>query len=91
MSCECMEKIPQSIIDNQPFNGLKVTEAKIPSGFILANNEIIIRPLIEIQLTVEGRKMMVRKDLFYNFCPFCGKPYKPLPVEEMNDEKEATQ
>lgn len=84
MPCDCLDKIEAKILENQPFTNLVVTKAKFDTTFQLAENRLIERPILEITLSVEGRKHPVKKDVAYIFCPFCGKKF-----EETIPDKEA--
>lgn len=83
--CECMENFERSIVERQPFTDLKVTDASFDKTMVYAANTLISRPVLEIEVTAEGRKRPVRKSILYNFCPFCGNRYEPLPKEEVTN------
>ena len=82
MSCNCMEKFTAGILERQPFKDLKVIEAEFDKAMIFSNDSLIARPIIEIELTCEGRKHPVRKSIIYNYYPLCGQRFEPLEKEE---------
>jgi hypothetical protein len=59
-----------------------VTAAKFDKAIFFTKNSAVSRPIIEVELTVEGRKRPVRKSVLYTYCPFCGLPYEPINEKE---------
>jgi len=84
MSCECITKLEDEIVSSQPFEGLKVTRARFAKAMIWSKdqNKLTTKPIISVELTCEGRKLPVRKEVLYSFCPFCGKKYEEEPKTE---------
>ena len=85
MSCTCMADLEKQIVERQLFDKIKVTAAKFDRGLIFEGNQVTAKPILEVELTIEGRKSNVRKSVIYNYCPFCGKPYEEKPAENKTE------
>jgi hypothetical protein len=73
-----MENLTKMIVEKQPFKGLNVISAKFDKALIFEmSGAVNSKPIIQVELEVEGRKHPVRKDVIYGFCPFCGVEYHP--------------
>ena len=83
MSCNCISAFEKDIVERQPYKELKIIEAKFDLALIFENSgKIQNRPVLEVELTVEGRKKPLRKSVIYSFCPFCGNEYDSLTPKE---------
>lgn len=76
MACNCMAEFENTIVEKQPFKELKITKAQFDQALIFGTGNISNRPVLEIELTCEGRKKPVRRSVVYNYCPFCGKSFE---------------
>jgi hypothetical protein len=76
MSCNCMKEFERMIVEKQPYRDLKITKATFDQALIFSDTgSLNNRPTLEIELTCEGRKHPVRKQVIYTFCPFCGNEF----------------
>lgn len=80
MACDCMRKITDQIVKDQPFPDLKITRAQFNQ--VLAFPEMKYKPVLEVELTCEGRKKPATKSIAYSFCPFCGNEYNSKNANE---------
>lgn len=74
-ACNCLDGITKKIVEDQPFEGLKVTRATVKETVILFNS-FGTRTMSHVELTCESRKRPVSHTLIHTFCPFCGQKYE---------------
>jgi hypothetical protein len=90
--CCCMSEFEKNIVEKQVFTEFKtkVLEANFNKALIFEKSGAIhYRPILEVELKIEGRKQTLRRGVIYNYCPFCGKPFeKPDTIVLAADQEE---
>lgn len=71
--CQCIKKLEERVVKEQPFENLKITEAKITSAALFFDGGT--KMIGEMEVTVEGRKRPLKKNIVYSHCPLCGEKY----------------
>jgi len=83
-----MTDLEAKIVSDQLMTDLVVVTAEFDKTFIIGKDQLVQRPILEVELVCEGRKRSVRRSVIYSFCPFCGKAYDALPESPFDENKE---
>lgn len=73
--CNCISDFEKRVVEEQPFEKMKVTKAKILNKAFFFK-ESSYRLTGEFEIEVEGRKRPVKQNLVFSNCPICGEEYK---------------
>ena len=73
MNCNCLETVPQTVLEKQRYKGHPIGHCKIKETAFQYGSEGFKRfTCSTLELEVEGRKTPVQVTMAHSYCPFCG-------------------
>ena len=85
MACDCIQKIEEDLVEKQPLEGRNILSAKVNCVYEFGVGTLKKRPVIEVVLSIEGRKSDLKMNISYSYCPFCGASMKDETRKEVTN------
>ena len=73
--CDCEKEFQKHFIENANYKGRKITKAEFPKMFFMNGSS---RLCGHIELSVVDLQKTVKRDLVFNYCPFCGEKFSEV-------------
>ena len=79
--CDCEKEFQKHFIENANYKGRKITKAEFPKMYFMNGSSKLCG---SIELTADGLKNTVKRDIVFNYCPFCGEKFPEINQEKSN-------
>ncbi len=74
--CNCIKEVAQKFVDRQPLEGEIIEEARLASGWMAEDGNLVAVTRLAISLTLTGKKKPKLMEITHSYCPFCGEKRK---------------